>query len=243
MFSHDANCCLALRLLKPLLMRLSVVRDRVLSPFHGALVRWAIRFPCRIAFLLIGADHFRQFAVGAGRNTISRGARFAPPALFFTGLICIVFLLGHCSSAHGAGATVPRNPYHEISDRNLFGLRPPPPPRTEQLVTEPPKVLLTGITTILGDTRALLKVQFPARPSQPVKEESCILAEGQRQGSLEVLEINEKAATVKVDDAGTVMMITFEKHPNVQKNLSIPAPPAPKAPVYWPRVSMRTRLP
>ena len=93
--------------------------------------------------------------------------------------------------------------------------------------------MLTGITTILGNKRALLKVQFPPKPPQPAKEQSYILTEGQRDGSIEVLEINEKTASVKVDNSGTVMEITFEK--------PSPTPPAstPRPQPYWPRLPMQ----
>jgi hypothetical protein len=95
--------------------------------------------------------------------------------------------------------------------------------------------MLTGITTILGNKRALLKVQFPSKPPQPAKEQSCILSEGQRDGAIKVLQINEKTAIVKVDNSGTVMEITFEK-PG-------PAPPSKPGPQpYRPQPAMQTAV-
>ena len=96
-----------------------------------------------------------------------------------------------------------------------------------------PKITLTGITTILHGKRALLEIQRPPNGRTVVKPEYCILKEGQRDGPVEVLDIDEKAAKVKVDNSGTIMVITFEK----------PAPtPAPKprrlAP-YWSRFRVR----
>jgi len=60
-----------------------------------------------------------------------------------------------------------------------------------------------------------------------------MLTEGQRDGSIEVLQINERTAKVTVDNSGTVMEITFEK--------PSPAPPpaAPRPRQYWPRLSMQ----
>jgi hypothetical protein len=89
--------------------------------------------------------------------------------------------------------------------------------------------MLTGITSILGNKRALLEVEFPAKPPQPVKEQSYILTEGQRVGSIEVLEINEKTSRVKVDNSGAVTEITFEK--------TSPKPPAstPRPQPNWRR--------
>jgi hypothetical protein len=69
----------------------------------------------------------------------------------------------------------------------------------------------------MGDKRALLKVYLPANPPEPAKEVSCILAVGQREGPIEVLEIDEVAGTVKVNNSDTVsnshavMVLTFEK--------------------------------
>src|SRR6267143_2959793 len=79
--------------------------------------------------------------------------------------------------------------YNGIAERNLFGLRPPPPPQAAPEPPPPPlpKVILTGITT-MGYKRALLKVQFPAKPGEPAKEDSFMLAEGQRDGVIEVVE-------------------------------------------------------
>jgi hypothetical protein len=138
-----------------------------------------------------------------------------------------------CPVAGGAGSSLPGNPYHQICERNVFGLKAPQPAHLEPPSAPLPKITLTGITTILGSKRALLKVQFPPKPPQPAKEQSYILTEGQRDGSIEVLEINEKTANVKVDNSGTVMEITFEK--------SNPTPPAstPRPQPYWPRLPMQ----
>ena len=88
-----------------------------------------------------------------------------------------------------------------------------------------PKITLTGITTILGNKRALMKVApSVAKPGQASKEESLILTEGQREGEVEVLQIDERAESVKVNNSGTVMTLTFEKD-----GAKLPATPAPRA--------------
>jgi len=54
-------------------------------------------------------------------------------------------------------------------------------------------------------------VQVAAKALQPVKEQSYILAEGQRESQIQVLKINEKTAEVTLDSYGTITNITFEK--------------------------------
>ncbi len=103
--------------------------------------------------------------------------------------------------------------YEAIPERNVFGLRPPP---AQAAPTNPPaqlpKIILTGITTILGNKRALMKVQPAAmKPNETSKELSLILTEGQREGEIEVLQIDENAGSVRVNNSGSMMTLTFEK--------------------------------
>ena len=149
-----------------------------------------------------------------------------------TRMICALGAVGFASIGQVSGGTFPNNPYHSISERNVFGLKPVSPIHVEQPNLPLPKVVLTGITTILKGKRALLKVQFPAKPQVPAKEESYILAEGQRDGPIEVLKINETNATVTVDNAGTVTTITVEKLPPT------PPPPVRRLNPYWSRPAM-----
>ena len=127
-------------------------------------------------------------------------------------------------------ATVPEaniNSYKGIPERNVFGLRPPPSqPQQEPTAAPLPKITLTGITTILESKRALMKVAAAnAKQPDPTKELSLILTEGQREGDIEVLQIDEHAGTVRVRNSGTVMVLTFEKD-----GAKLPATPAPGSP-------------
>ena len=103
------------------------------------------------------------------------------------------------------------NPYEGISTRNVFALKPPlaltaPPDST----VPPSNITLCGITDILGRKQALLKAQVPPRPpAQPAKEESYILTEGQSEGGVEVLAIDQKAGTVKVNNHGAIQTLDF----------------------------------
>ncbi len=113
------------------------------------------------------------------------------------------------STSATAVAGDPRgNPYQEIVTRNVFGLHPPQP-RPEPPPAPLPRVKVVGITTMLGDKRALLKIYLPPSPPQPAKELSCILMIGQREGPIEVLGIDEVARTVKVNNSGTVMSVSL----------------------------------
>jgi len=111
---------------------------------------------------------------------------------------------------HVAGATA-GNPYEGIVERNVFSLKPPPPPGPAPTATSPAvKMTLTGITTILGKKQALLCAQVPPLgPTQPAKQESYILAEGQRDGDIEVVSIDENAGVVKITNRGSPETLDF----------------------------------
>ena len=113
------------------------------------------------------------------------------------------------------------HPYLGIAGSNVFRLKSPQPPPPSPPPVPLARAKLVGITT-LGDKRALLKVSLLANPPEPAKEVSCTLAVGQREGPIEVLEINEVAGTVKVNNSDTVMVLTFEKES--------PRPHAPSLP-------------
>ena len=143
----------------------------------------------------------------------------------------LVRILGALLVCVAAKATVPdssRNPYQGIVERNVFGLKPAPPD-SKPLPPPPPalKIVLSGITTILPRPLALLKVQMPARPSEPAREESYILTEGQRDGEIEVIEINAEAGSVKVRNSGIVSVLTLDK--DGAKPAATPPPASPLA--------------
>ena len=129
------------------------------------------------------------------------------------------------------------NPYQGIVDRNVFGLKPPPPPPDPEAVKPPPsKMFLTGITTILGNKRALMKTTPPAKPGEPAKEQSFMLGEGQRDGEIEVVQIDEIAGKVKIKAFGSETTLDFEN--NGVKAAAAPAPApggAPAPPGFVPK--------
>jgi hypothetical protein len=132
-----------------------------------------------------------------------------------------------CAGANAVTPDSSPNQYGSITNRNLFALNPaPPPPKVEQPAPVLPKLTLNGITTILGRNLAIMKALFPGKPGEPAREQSYILSEGQRDGDIEVLEVDEQAGSVTVNNFGTVMTITFDKEsvkpvtpaPGVQSN-------------------------
>jgi hypothetical protein len=120
------------------------------------------------------------------------------------------------------------HPYLGIAGSNVFHLKPPQPQVPGLQVVPLPRIKLVGIATI-GKTRVLLKVSLPARPSEPARELSCILTIGQREGPIEVLEVDELAGKVTVRNCGRVMLLTLENEKPGPQNPALPLelPPLP----------------
>jgi hypothetical protein len=130
------------------------------------------------------------------------------------------------------------NPYHGIVDRNLFNLKPPtPPPGPEANKPPAPKITLTGITTILGYKQVGLLVA--TRPGQP--PESYIMTEGQGREGVEVLQIDEKAGTVRVRNHGEEQTLDFVN--NGAKPATGPGMPVPLGMPAFPTQPGRLPLP
>jgi len=128
---------------------------------------------------------------------------------FIVSLFVLLLLAGKASAV-----TTGLNPYTGIVERNSFGLRPPVNPA--DLVKPPPPVFadikLQGITTILGRKQVLMKIRVPAKPPEPAFDQSLVLIEGQREGEVEVLEINPAEGTVKVNNGGTILPLNMKDH-------------------------------
>lgn len=140
-------------------------------------------------------------------------------------LVCLLGPLGLGSAAMANLSDASMKPYQQIAEINIFRLKSPTIAAPD-LPARPtlPRVVLAGMTTIIGK-RALLKVQFPANPPEPAVEKAYILAEGQRDGSIEVLEINEEAGSVKLRLFDTELVLTFDKD-----GTQLPTPAPPHAP-------------
>ena len=123
-----------------------------------------------------------------------------------------ICLLASASLASGTTFSPGAVAYGAIPTRNVFGLKPTqqPQPRPVDLSLLP-AVKMTGLTTILGDERVLLKLTFPAQPPEPAREVLCMLVEGQSFGPIELLEIDLPAERAKLSNTGQISWVTFEK--------------------------------
>lgn len=119
---------------------------------------------------------------------------------------------GYCLAAQAVMPSPTREQFSNIPERNVFGLKEGQPEQETAPKGPPPKITLTGITTLLGNKLALMRAAIPAAPGTAGQEKPLMLSEGQRDGNIEVLEIDERAGSVRVDDAGEVMTLTFAKN-------------------------------
>jgi hypothetical protein len=129
--------------------------------------------------------------------------------------IFLCFLGGFALSASTRAATVAtaessNHPYQNIPATNVFRLKSPaqpepvPPP-------PPPQITLQGFTTIPGRAHVLFKVMMPAKPPEPAKEIAYVLSEGEREGEIRVLEINEQAGTAKFINHGVEQTLARQR--------------------------------
>ena len=123
--------------------------------------------------------------------------------------VCAAAALVFCTSTVSADSR-----YAPIVERNVFGLKPMPPPVDTSKDAEPPpsNITLTGIIT-LGGKRALMTTPpTGGKPGVPATPESYILKEGERQGSIEVISIDEVNFVVKVRNAGQEQTLDFKNN-------------------------------
>lgn len=100
-------------------------------------------------------------------------------------------------------------PYGSIAVRNVFALNPVPPPAPPQdpNAIPPPKITLTGITTIFGPAEALYKVAGYAKNGKQVPEQSYILTEGEEQDDVEVTAIDTQKDIVTFNNHGQTQVL------------------------------------
>ncbi len=150
-------------------------------------------------------------------------------------LACVAGGLALCTTSPAATENADL-PYQDIVTRNVFALKPPPPPPNPEDNKPPPsKITLTGIWTINGKL-ALMKTAPPTpKPGEQAKGERFYnLHIGERDGDIEVVDIDEKTGSVTVLNQGVQEILTFEK--NGVKLASTPPPAAPGFPGGLPGV-------
>jgi len=124
--------------------------------------------------------------------------------LMLSGIAC-------CSVCHAGGTQPARNPFSMITQRNVFRLRPVPPPvKSLPPPVVLPAIILEGITTMLHDKRAMFSVKFPPVGPKPAAQEDYFLREGEQDGLIEVVKIDTKAEEVVLDVSGTRMVVRFD---------------------------------
>lgn len=128
-------------------------------------------------------------------------------------LLCLLTGATLGPSIRAATADAAEHPYKVIAATNVFRLKSPPASESQKPLPAPPppQVTLQGITTIYGYRAALFKVTISARQSAPAKAIACVLGEGQREGEIEVLQINEHAGTVRFRNHGVEQVLTLGK--------------------------------
>ena len=128
------------------------------------------------------------------------------------------------ASPHTVALAV-ENPYLAIVARNVFGLKEPPlPPNPEDNKPPPPKISLGGIATVLNKKQVLFQVETPPKPPQTGGKTAMILAVGETQDEIEVLEIVEATGTVKFRNHGVEQTKTMEKDSDRPVGTALPSP-------------------
>jgi hypothetical protein len=94
-------------------------------------------------------------------------------------------------------------PYAPAAASNVFGLTSPPSaPLNPQVGTPPPKITLTGVTTIVGPAEALFKVEGGERDGKPCPDKSYLLKEGQEEDGVAIVAIDLKKSVVTFNNHG-----------------------------------------
>jgi hypothetical protein len=109
------------------------------------------------------------------------------------------------------------DPYSPIAARNVFGLTPlsqNPLSQEQRNTATPPKITLTGITTIFGPAVALYKVAGSQQDGNQRQDKSYILNPGQEQDGVAVVAIDTEKA-----------IVTFNNH-GVRQDIALPNEPA-----------------
>lgn len=121
------------------------------------------------------------------------------------------------------------NPYVGITNRNAFGIRPPPEPEPPPVVVEPPpappNIFLTGVSDTGGRKKAYFAINRPGGKTQEYET----IAEGEELDDLKVLEVDARAGKVRALVAGREVALNFADN-GLKSVGGAPAPGAPGVP-------------
>jgi hypothetical protein len=129
------------------------------------------------------------------------------------GLLGWLFLLTQgrptLAAALAEGDDDDSNPYSVISERNVFHLNPPPPPVTvdDKPKAELPSIKLSGFLRIGQKTHALFSSTPKDKKDGPIYYN---LADGEKEGILEVVRIHEDKGEVEIINTGTPVTLSLK---------------------------------
>lgn len=149
---------------------------------------------------------------------------YVPDMRIWTSMLALgcglIGFAGSAAVAEDAAASPPGNPYVVITNRNAFGVKPPPvpvePPPVAPVVA-PPNLFLTGISFLHGLKRAYLVVN---RPNAKAPDYLAV-DEGYDSDGLKVLGIDPRKQTVRLVNSGTELTLNFKD--NGMKGNAVPA--------------------
>lgn len=126
-------------------------------------------------------------------------------------------VLIYTGAAQSSGSGAESNPYRVIFQHSVFGLAPSPSLADVNATVSPPDVILNGIMIIFDRKYALFKL--------PADKGKCyLLGEGQSDGEIELLSVDDRAGVIKINNHGIVQTIALAKPP---ASLNAPAATAP----------------
>ncbi|HEX3989105.1 MAG TPA: hypothetical protein VHZ30_06715 [Verrucomicrobiae bacterium] len=121
------------------------------------------------------------------------------------------------------------NPYTIISERNVFHLKPiPPPPALELPKVELPDIKLSGFLKIGKSTHVLFACISKDKKKEPIYYD---LSEGQKDGIVEVLKIREEKGEVDILNSGMPATLTL-KSDSLELAGATPNKPAAKSRLF-----------
>jgi hypothetical protein len=109
------------------------------------------------------------------------------------------------------------NPYENIPLRNMFNLvsHKPEPPEPPAVIKPAPEYKLAGIAGFGSNKWALISRAYPGKPP-----EQFILRDGEREGALEVLRVDEVANVVRLHNDGSIVELTFSTNAVAHSDLA-----------------------